>query len=202
MDMMNMLAELTAAFGPSGAEKNVAAVIEKYAANYCDEVRRDTLGNLICHKKGSGPRVMFSAHMDSIGLVATHIDEDGFVKIAPVGGIDHRLLLSARLRILGREEVPAVVSCLAPHLSAMEGFKKAPPVDKLYLDTGFGKEELERLDCDTVGGLVFALLPVIPEDGSRPVVEAMGLRIRVEELCERRVEWALVEKLEPAEAAQ
>lgn len=60
------------------------------------------------------------------------------------------------------------------------------------------EEELERLDCDTVGGLVFALLPVIPEDGSRPVVEAMGLRIRVEELCERRVEWALVEKLEPA----
>ena len=57
------------------------------------------------------------------------------------------------------------------------------------------EEELERLDCDTVGGLV---LPVIPEDGSRPVVEAMGLRIRVEELWERRVEWALAEKAAPA----
>ena len=56
----------------------------------------------------------------------------------------------------------------------------------------------EELDCDTVGGLVFALLPVIPEDGSRPVVEAMGLRIRVEELWERRVEWALAEKAAPA----
>ena len=54
----------------------------------------------------------------------------------------------------------------------------------------------EELDFDTLGGLVFANLAVIPEDGSRPVVEAMGLRIRVEELCERRVEWALVEKLE------
>ena len=60
------------------------------------------------------------------------------------------------------------------------------------------EEELEELDCDTVGGLVFALLPVIPEDGSRPVVEAMGLRIRVEELWERRVEWALAEKAAPA----
>ncbi len=58
----------------------------------------------------------------------------------------------------------------------------------------------EPLDCGTVGGLVFAQLSVIPQDGSRPVVEALGLRIRVEELCERRVEWALVEKLEtPAE---
>ena len=59
--------------------------------------------------------------------------------------------------------------------------------------------EDEERDYDTLGGLVFSQLPVIPEDGSRPVVEALGLRIRVEELCERRVEWALVEKLEPQE---
>ena len=59
----------------------------------------------------------------------------------------------------------------------------------------------EELDFDTLGGLVFANLSVIPQDGSRPVVEAMGLRIRVEELCERRVEWALVEKLAPTAAA-
>ncbi len=58
----------------------------------------------------------------------------------------------------------------------------------------------QELDFDTLGGLVFAHLSVIPQDGSRPVVEAMGLRIRVEELCERRVEWALVEKLPPAPA--
>ena len=58
-------------------------------------------------------------------------------------------------------------------------------------------EEEER-DYDTLGGLVFSQLSVIPEDGSRPLVEALGLRIQVEELCDRRVEWALVEKLEPA----
>ena len=46
-----------------------------------------------------------------------------------------------------------------------------------------------------------AMKAVIPEDGSRPVVEALGLRIRVEELCDRRVEWALVEKQAPAAAA-
>ena len=57
-------------------------------------------------------------------------------------------------------------------------------------------EEEER-DYDTLGGLVFSQLSVIPEDGSRPLVEALGLRIQVEELCDRRVEWALVEKLSP-----
>ena len=64
----------------------------------------------------------------------------------------------------------------------------------------FPLPEDQELDCDTLGGLVFAQLDVIPQDGSRPVVEALGLRIRVEELSERRVEWALVEKLEPAAA--
>ncbi len=56
----------------------------------------------------------------------------------------------------------------------------------------------EERDYDTLGGLIFSQLSVIPEDGSRPVVEALGLRVKVEELCDRRVEWALVEKLEPA----
>lgn len=76
-----------------------------------------------------------------------------------------------------------------------------------YLDDLFetiGKElpEDENRDYDTLGGLVFAQLSVIPEDGSRPVVEALGLRIQVEELCDRRVEWALIELLdtEPADA--
>lgn len=65
----------------------------------------------------------------------------------------------------------------------------------------FQLPEDEDRDYDTLGGLVFAQLAVIPEDGSRPVVEALGLRIRVEELCDRRVEWALVEKQAPAAAA-
>jgi len=61
----------------------------------------------------------------------------------------------------------------------------------------FELPEDEERDYDTLGGLVFSQLSVIPEDGSRPVVEALGLRIQVEELCDRRVEWALVEKLSP-----
>ena len=61
----------------------------------------------------------------------------------------------------------------------------------------FSLPEDEERDYDTLGGLIFSQLSVIPEDGSRPVVEALGLRIQVEELCDRRVEWALVEKLSP-----
>ena len=70
-------------------------------------------------------------------------------------------------------------------------------LEELAEATGFALPEDEERDYDTLGGLVFSQLSVIPEDGSRPVVEALGLRIQVEELCERRVEWALVEKLTP-----
>lgn len=138
MEMMNMLAELTAAFGPSGAEKNVAAVIEKYAANYCDEVRRDTLGNLICHKKGSGPRVMFSAHMDSIGLVATHITEDGFIHVGAVGGI-------APLRVLHTPVRFQNGTCGVVCVPADADLTKLKASD-LLIDIGAaGREEAARL---------------------------------------------------------
>ena len=71
-------------------------------------------------------------------------------------------------------------------------------LDELAVAMGLelDEDEQDQRDYDTVGGLVFAQLSVIPEDGSCPVVEAQGLRVRVEKLTDRRVEWALVEKLE------
>ena len=62
-----------------------------------------------------------------------------------------------------------------------------------------GEDGEDERDYDTVGGLIFAHLAVIPDDDSHPVVEAMGLRLRVEQMTDRRVEWALVEKLEAPE---
>ena len=71
-------------------------------------------------------------------------------------------------------------------------------LEELCKAVGLPFHREDALDFDTVGGLIFSNLSVIPQDGSHPVIEAMGMRIRVEELCERRVEWVLVEKLEPS----
>ena len=60
----------------------------------------------------------------------------------------------------------------------------------------------EEEDFDTLGGLIYSQLSAIPEDGSRPVVEAYGLRIRVEKIEDRRVQWALVSKIETPEAGE
>ena len=74
MELIEILQALNACHGPSGSEGAVAGVLRTLAAPYVDSCTTDALGNLICHKKGSGPKVLFAAHMDSIGLMVTYID--------------------------------------------------------------------------------------------------------------------------------
>lgn len=87
MELFEYIQTLNAAHGPSGDEGEVRETITRLAAPYADEVTTDTLGNLIVQKKGSGPRVMLCAHMDSIGFIVTHIEKEGFLRLGRVGGI-------------------------------------------------------------------------------------------------------------------
>ncbi|MBE5784832.1 MAG: M42 family metallopeptidase [Clostridiales bacterium] len=83
-----MLKNILSAFGPSGREETASEVIKGYVAPYADEVYNDRLGNLIAVKKGtSGRKIMYSAHMDQIGLIVTDIDEKGFLRVSNVGGV-------------------------------------------------------------------------------------------------------------------
>lgn len=87
MELLEMLETLNRTHGPSGDEGGVRAKIEELARPFADEVTADTLGNLIVHKKGEGPRVMLAAHMDSIGFIVTHIEKEGFLRVGRLGGI-------------------------------------------------------------------------------------------------------------------
>jgi len=84
-----MLKDVLLAYGPSGREETAAQVIRGYVAPWCDDMYTDALGNLIAYKKGtSGKKIMLSAHMDQIGLIVTDIDDDGFLRVANVGGVN------------------------------------------------------------------------------------------------------------------
>lgn len=98
MELVKTLEALCAAFGPSGQENEVAKAIEELAKPYVDEITRDTMGNLTAHKRGSGPKVMFAAHMDSLGLMATHITDEGFVRVGRLGGVSPRDVLGTPVR--------------------------------------------------------------------------------------------------------
>lgn len=98
MELFQTIQALNAAFGPSGDEAGVAAVIAEFARPYVDEITTDTMGNLICHKKGSGARIMFAAHMDSLGFVVTHIEKEGYLRVAALGGVSPQNVLYTPVR--------------------------------------------------------------------------------------------------------
>lgn len=87
MDTFELLKKLNAAHGPSGDEGEVRQVIEDLAAPFADEITTDTMGNLIVRKRGEGPKLMFSAHMDSIGFIVTHITKEGYLRCGRLGGV-------------------------------------------------------------------------------------------------------------------
>lgn len=87
---MNMLMtrDIVTSYGPSGREAVVSKVIAGYIKDHCDKLYEDALGNLIAYKKGrSGKKVMLSAHMDQIGFAVLDVDDNGFLRVANVGGI-------------------------------------------------------------------------------------------------------------------
>lgn len=85
--MKDTLLKLLHCYGATGREDNIRSVIRAMVKPCCDEMIEDKLGNLIAVKHANGPRVMIASHMDHIGLVVSDIDENGFLRIANVGGI-------------------------------------------------------------------------------------------------------------------
>lgn len=98
MDILSTLQALNACYGPSGDERAVAETIRAIAAEFSDEQWYDTLGNLIVHKRGEGAKILFAAHMDSIGLIATHIEDSGLIRVGRMGGVDARTVLHTPVR--------------------------------------------------------------------------------------------------------
>lgn len=142
MDILEITQALNACHGPSGNEGQVAAAIRTLAAPYVDEITTDALGNLICHKEGAGPRVMFAAHMDSIGFIITHIDEHGYLRFGQVGGLSAHDLPGTPVRFRnGTRGVVAVQGKVEP---------KDWKLDHLYIDIG-AKDQADAKTMVQVG---------------------------------------------------
>ena len=101
-DSFDLLEQLCNLPGVTGFEGPVREAIADIVKSFVDEMRTDTLGNLIAVRRGSsGLKLMLDAHMDEIGFMVQHIDEKGFVCFTPIGGWDPRLLPGHMLTIAG-----------------------------------------------------------------------------------------------------
>ena len=98
--MKELIQKLAEAYGPSGHEEQVRVIIQDSIRDQVDEIRVDSMGNLIALRrgKGQGKRVILAAHMDEIGLIVTYVDEKGYLRFAPVGGVSPLALTGSRVR--------------------------------------------------------------------------------------------------------
>ncbi len=143
-----ILKELSEAFGVSGNEDDVRAIVLDTVRDHVDEVEIDAMGNVLALKRGTGQdrmRVMLAAHMDEIGLMVVGHDDDGFLKVRAVGGIDARLL-PGTLLVVGSERIPGVIGVKPIHLLESGEADKVAKIEDLVVDVGAkGKDEAQKL---------------------------------------------------------
>ena len=171
--MKKLLKQLTETFGPSGYEDEVRKLIRSEVKSLADEIKVDALGNLIVRKKPTKQtkdtkKVMVAAHMDEIGLIVSHIDDNGFVRFSPVGGVFRRYVLGGRVRFMNG--IQGVIG-----YDNFRTLNELPTLDQVYIDVG----ATSRKDCPVKVGDAAAFDRPYTEMGNRLVAKSMDDRVGV-----------------------
>ena len=174
--MKSIIQKFVETSGPSGYESQMRAAVRAEVEAFADEVRVDALGNLVVVKgQGSskGQKIMLAAHMDEIGVIATHVDENGFIRFATIGGVRPHTCMGGRV-------------CFLNGSSGVIGYElqsdatKMPTFEQMYIDVG----ATNRADCPVKVGDIAAFDRPFAEYGNRLVSKAMDDRIGVAVLVE------------------
>ena len=171
--MKKLLQTLTETFGPSGYEDEVRKVVRREVESLADEIRVDTLGNLIVRKRPTkaaqdARKIMIAAHMDEIGVIASHVDENGFIRFAPIGGVFRRYVLGGRVRFLNG--TPGIIG-----YDRLDNVNELPALDKVYIDVGATSPR----DCPVKVGDVAAFDRQFSDLGDRLAAKSMDNRVGV-----------------------
>ncbi|MCL4530291.1 MAG: M42 family metallopeptidase [Chloroflexi bacterium] len=189
--MKSLIEKLTGTFSPSGYEDAIRVTIRKEIEKLADDVRVDALGNLIARKgpstgsryartlKNTGQetqatrptaqdakKIMIAAHMDEIGLMVTHVDNNGFVRFTGIGGVYPRNLPGGRVRF-----VNGTVGVIG--FEPTDHAEKIPPLDKMFIDVG----ATDKKNCPVKTGDVAAFERPFTDLGNRLVAKSMDDRI-------------------------
>jgi len=133
--------------GAPGFENQIRNLVIKSIENYVDSVEIDNLGNVFAIKKSkkqTDTKIMVAAHMDEIGFIVTHIDDQGFIRFHTLGGFDPKTLTAQRVKIHGKKVIPGVMGTKPIHVMSQEEKNKLPKSTDFFIDTGMDKEELTQ----------------------------------------------------------
>jgi len=190
LNILELQKQLAKVALPSGFEKPQGKLLAGLAKPYVDEVFSDALGNVYCHKKGPGKRMMFPAHMDVIGMMVTFVDEKGFLRFEPIGGHSPAGLIGAVVRL--ESGVSGTIRADAAAEVYKHGFGDVD-VHDLYIDIGAeSKAEAEGLapigsvcvfDAPTTMGVGNTMISPYTDD----LCGCIALLIAMEELKNQQV---------------
>ncbi len=138
METIDLLRTLSDAFGVVGTEGEIRSTIEGLIAPFVDEVRTDTLGNLLATRKGKGSfTLMLDAHMDEVGFMLAADEGEGIFRFETVGSMDIREL-PGKAVIVGKEHLPGVIGVRPIHLVKDDELKNKISLESLRIDLGPG----------------------------------------------------------------
>lgn len=167
--MKPLIQKLVETPGPSGYETQIRNAVRAEVAAYADEITVDALGNLTARlgeKADGGLKIMLAAHIDEIGVITTHIDERGFVRFAPVGGLRPHTCLGGRVLFLNGARGVIGAERLANPI-------QAPGFEQMYIDLGV----TNRKECPVkVGDMAVFDRPFV-DFGKRLVSKALDDRV-------------------------
>ncbi|HLU90563.1 MAG TPA: M42 family metallopeptidase [Cyclobacteriaceae bacterium] len=144
-----LLAKVCELPGAPGFEKKIRDFIIEEVSPLVDDVVVDNLGNVMAIKRGAknpeNKKVMVAAHMDEIGFIVTHIDDNGFVRFHTLGGFDPKTLTAQRVIVHGSEDLIGVMGSKPIHVMTQDERNKMPKVTDFFIDLGMSKEEVEKV---------------------------------------------------------
>lgn len=150
----DLLRELTETSGVPGYEDRIREVVRRELSASTDDVQTDAMGNVVGTVEGdSAYSVTVAAHMDEIGFMVRHVDDDGFLQLDALGGWDPRVLKAQRVTVHAEDEdLTGVIGSPPPHTLDDEDLEKKPKVEDVHVDLGFPAEDVE--DRVAAGDLV------------------------------------------------
>ncbi len=175
--MKPLIKKLVEAYGPSGHEDQIRDLVRAEIRSLPDYITVDPLGNLIAVIKKnskSGKKVMLSAHMDEIGVIASHIDDNGFVRFANLGGVNPLTCVGGRVRF-----ADGTLGVIGADLRRDDP-SKTPTLSELFIDVG----ATSKANCPVQVGEAAGFYRPLEEQGQRLIAKSMDDRIGVAVLIE------------------
>ena len=132
--------------GAPGFEKKIRELVLQEVKGLVDEIEIDNMGNVYAIKRGKGDkRVMIGAHMDEIGFMVTHIDDNGFIRFHTLGGFDPKTLTAQRVIIHGKKDIIGVMASKPIHVMTADERNKVAKLSDYFIDTGLSVDEVKEL---------------------------------------------------------